>query len=263
MIHILLDIQISASPTMCCRVADCDPLQRHIISTSCSFLWVFLDAEQQNLHSMNASLDVRDAVEDGERLPGVLDKQWLWKHGQKFILKLWLKRKNSSLKKNSCTNFESIFVNSVLHQLCVTLLACIQMFSNAFMVFQRTSNIFKVTFRFSAPGNFYRISDEALCNIGYSTGKHSISLNVSRYKSTHSNRKRKYLKAWKTITAEIFKTWKRKFSLLKKNSGKNVMERTKKQDFTEIFIVFWVILEMKVIADFKNLSLCSGNRCWY
>lgn len=68
---------IIAPPTLSCSVGDCDPLERHWVSTSFGFLRVFLDTEQQNLHAVNASLDVWDAVEDGERLPQVFIEQWL------------------------------------------------------------------------------------------------------------------------------------------------------------------------------------------
>ena len=62
---------------MCCSVGDCDPLQRHWVSTSFGFLWVFLNAEQQELHGVEFIFDMRDAVEDGERLPHVFTEQRL------------------------------------------------------------------------------------------------------------------------------------------------------------------------------------------
>ena len=65
----------TAPPTLC--VGDCEPLERHRVATPLGVLHVFLDAEQQDLHGVESSLDVWDTVEDGERFPQVFTEQWL------------------------------------------------------------------------------------------------------------------------------------------------------------------------------------------
>lgn len=65
---------------MPCGVADCDPLESHGVSASFGFLRVLLDAQQQDLHGVDSLLDMRDAVEDSERLPRVFTEQRLRVH---------------------------------------------------------------------------------------------------------------------------------------------------------------------------------------
>lgn len=69
---------------MSCSVGDCDPLKRHWVATSFGFLRVFLDAEQQDLQGVDSSLDMWDAVEDGERLRHVFTEQWLQAQNQQI-----------------------------------------------------------------------------------------------------------------------------------------------------------------------------------
>lgn len=64
-------------PTLSGGVGDCDPLERHRVAAPFGFQRVFLDAQQQDVHAVDAGLDVRDAVEDGERLAQVLAEQRL------------------------------------------------------------------------------------------------------------------------------------------------------------------------------------------
>ena len=66
-----------APPTLSCTVGDCDPLQRHAEPAPFGFLRLLLDAEQQHLHGVDSLLDMRDAVEEAERLPRVLTEQRL------------------------------------------------------------------------------------------------------------------------------------------------------------------------------------------
>ena len=65
--------------TLFSSVGDCDPLKKHWISTSFSFLWIILDAEQQDLHCVNFILLMWNTVQNGERGPHVFTEHWLEK----------------------------------------------------------------------------------------------------------------------------------------------------------------------------------------
>lgn len=77
--------------TLFSGVIDCDPLKKHWKSTSFGFLWIILDAEQQDLQGVNFILHMWNTVQDGERGPHVftehyLEKQKTWvSHNLVFI----------------------------------------------------------------------------------------------------------------------------------------------------------------------------------